>query len=544
MTKRFSIIGELKGIESAQGLQLTAYSKKGKKLDSFIFRDDDDFELDFKTRKALKRAKRGKIQLHLEDLNGDAANFTLKNGDEADFEPDTMKKFMKIKKNKGFAKKNLMPSFEVIESPLPDGGGNGGSTGGETGGGTGGETGGGTVGDENGGGTGDGETPPVSQEPNEIRLTGRTNIVTSTRAQEILVNDVREDIGEPLSNKKDIIKADTGDFGQSDLIRDRHSGDGDELHLTTNSAEGTSLKESLDNIEALEGIESMIVTMNNDDGPAAGNKDIWFDRVEGLQSLTIKGTSKESIVVKDHLDAGIREFDFSDLNFDDNSQQGIVFNNNDGVDANNNPKASNADAANTQDKITFLGSKGTDEVEAVGGFMIAKLGRGDDVMQGAFNTQLDASGGKGLDKFILVNNNATDIIRFENITREADSDFIDGFDYAANSPQNRQDILSFNNETYSNYGSGQDVRFVSRDIAQGQNGAQLKHAILRDSFNNINTLNLNTGEGTLAIDDTGVIYFSPDGNFQGNVGDNFEKIAAINNGVGIDNLTESNIQIH
>merc|ERR1711939_865802 len=103
-----------------------------------------------------------------------------------------------------------------------------------------------------------------------IRLTGRTNIVTSTRAQEILVNDVREDIGEPLSNKKDIIKADTGDFGQSDLIRDRHSGDGDELHLTTNSAEGTSLKESLDNIEALEGIESMIVTMNNDDLAALG----------------------------------------------------------------------------------------------------------------------------------------------------------------------------------------------------------------------------------------------------------------------------------
>ena len=103
--------------------------KKGKRLDSFRFRDEDDFELDFKTKKALKKAKRGKIQLHLEDLNGDAANFTLKNGDEADFEPDTMKTFMKIKKNKGFAKKNLIPIFEVIEPTLPDsGGGTGGGS--------------------------------------------------------------------------------------------------------------------------------------------------------------------------------------------------------------------------------------------------------------------------------------------------------------------------------------------------------------------------------------------------------------------------------
>ncbi|MED5384338.1 MAG: hypothetical protein VX481_07285, partial [Cyanobacteriota bacterium] len=295
MSKFMSIMGELKAVQSATDLRINAFNKKGKKLDSFTFIEGDDFELDFKTNKALKRAKKGKVRLQVEDLNGDESNFTLESGEQADFEPDSFIKTFKIKRKKPFLNKDLRLPYTVIENqgsdeqgndpepkpdpkPSPD--------------------------DDN---PDAGEDPSPSdnepQGPNNLRLTDRTNIFTSTHAQEILANNTRDTIGNPLSERQDILKADAGELGQSDSIRDDHSGDNDELHLSTNQSRSMSLQEALSSMQALEGIESMTVKMNNDDGGNFVNDEIWFDRVKGMESLIVEGTSKEDIVLRDHLDA-------------------------------------------------------------------------------------------------------------------------------------------------------------------------------------------------------------------------------------------------
>ena len=83
--------------------------------------------------------------------------------------------------------------------------------------------------------------------------------------------------------------------GPERLIRDDHSGDSDELHLSTNSSQSTSLQEALSSMQALEGIESMTVKMNNDDGGNFVNDEIWFDRVKGMKSLVVEGTSRKTL---------------------------------------------------------------------------------------------------------------------------------------------------------------------------------------------------------------------------------------------------------
>ena len=531
MSKFMSITGELKAVQSAEDLRINAFNKKGKKIDSFTFIEGDDFELDFRTNKALKRSKKGKVRLQIEDLNGDESNFTLENGEQADFEPDSFIKTFKVKRNKPFLNKDLRLPYSVIESEGSDAQGNNPEPKPQT--------------DpkptpeENNPDAGDDSTPAENepQGPNNLRLTDRTNIFTSTHAQEILANNTRETIGNPLSERQDILKADAGSLGQNDSIRDDHSGDSDELHLSTNSSQFTSLQEALSSIQALEGIESMRVTMNNDDGGNFVNNEVWFDRVKGMESLVVEGTSKDDIVLRDHLDAGIRMFDFRNLTFEDNSQQGVLFNNNSGAQNN---KVSNAEHANTTDTIVFYGSKGYDSVEATGGTMVAKLGSGDDEILGGFNTKLDVTGGRGYDDIELVQNNEQDIVRFSNITKESDYDHITEFEPALFRQPGQYDILSFEDDTYTNYEEGRNVKFVSVESALLQTGAQLKNAIVVDELNNIESINTKTNKGTLAIDaDDGYILYSPDGNFQ----DSYEEIGQVNNG-SILGLTAANIQIH
>ncbi|AII42837.1 hypothetical protein KR100_05580 [Synechococcus sp. KORDI-100] len=526
-----SIMGELKAVQSATDLRINAFNKKGKKLDSFTFIEGDDFELDFKTNKALKRAKRGKVRLQVEDLNGDESNFTLESGEQADFEPDSFIKTFKIKRKKPFLNKDLRLPYTVIENqgseeqgnnpepkPNPDPK---------------------PTPDDDNSDAGDDPSPSDNepQGPNNLRLTDRTNIFTSTLAQEILANNTRDTIGNPLSERQDILKADAGSLGQNDAIRDDHSGDSDELHLSTNSSQSTSLQEALSSMQALEGIESMTVKMNNDDGGNFVNDEVWFDRVKGMESLVVEGTSKVDIVLRDHLDAGIRMFDFRNLTFEDNSQQGVVFNNDAGAQNN---KVSNAEHANTTDTIVFYGSKGYDSVEATGGTMVAKLGSGDDEIVGGFNTKLDVTGGRGYDYIGLVQNNEQDIVRFRNITNGSDYEEITQFETALFRQPGQYDILSFEDDTYTNYEEGRNVKFVTAESASLQTGAQLKNSILVDEINNIETINTKTNKGTLAIDaDDGYILYSPDGNFQ----DSYEEIGQVNNG-DILGLTAANIQIH
>ena len=117
MSKFMSIMGELKAVQSATDLRINAFNKKGKKLDSFTFIEGDDFELDFKTNKALRRAKRGKVRLQVEDLNGDESNFTLESGEQADFEPDSFIKTFKIMEKPSLNKDLRLP-YTVIENQV------------------------------------------------------------------------------------------------------------------------------------------------------------------------------------------------------------------------------------------------------------------------------------------------------------------------------------------------------------------------------------------------------------------------------------------
>ena len=171
--------------------------------------------------------------------------------------------------------------------------------------------------------------------------------------------------------------------------------------------------------------------------------------------------------------------------------------------------------------------------------MVAKLGSGDDEILGGFNTKLDVTGGRGYDYIDLVQNNEQDIVRFRNITNGSDYEEITQFETALFRQPGQYDILSFEDDTYTNYEEGRNVKFVTAESASLQTGAQLKNAILVDEINNIETINTKTNKGTLAIDTDGYVRYSPDGNFQ----DSYEEIGQVNNG-DILGLTAANIQIH
>ena len=67
--KTFTIQGTLNPGSSAQGLSVSAISSTGKTLDSETINGTDSFELSFKTKKALKQARKGNISLVVDDLN-------------------------------------------------------------------------------------------------------------------------------------------------------------------------------------------------------------------------------------------------------------------------------------------------------------------------------------------------------------------------------------------------------------------------------------------------------------------------------------------
>ena len=69
--KTFTVQGTFNPGSNAEGLSISAVSSKGKTLDSEIIDGSNSFELSFKTKKALRKARKGKISLVVDDLNGD-----------------------------------------------------------------------------------------------------------------------------------------------------------------------------------------------------------------------------------------------------------------------------------------------------------------------------------------------------------------------------------------------------------------------------------------------------------------------------------------
>ncbi len=64
--KTFTLQGSLND-SSAEGLSISAVNSKGTVLDSELINGTNSFELSFKTKKALQKAKKGSISLVTED---------------------------------------------------------------------------------------------------------------------------------------------------------------------------------------------------------------------------------------------------------------------------------------------------------------------------------------------------------------------------------------------------------------------------------------------------------------------------------------------
>jgi hypothetical protein len=263
--KTFTIQGTINPGSSAEGLSISAISSKGKTLDSEIINGSNAFELSFKTKKALKKARKGSISLVAEDLNGDAGNLIFEDA-SGDLSPDSQSSSVVIKAKRGSALVNL-----DLEST--------------------------TVG---------GKLPPVTLNGSRISLTADRDIYTSTQGGQDINGFV--DDGQRLTAQDDEITAAAGRLGQNDRLNDASSTDNDRLLLSTNSA--NKLGDAIRDVQEITGIETISITADQDSGFAS-----TFDKVSGLKNLDISGSfsSVVSHTIRGAVEAGARSFDFSYL---------------------------------------------------------------------------------------------------------------------------------------------------------------------------------------------------------------------------------------
>ena len=263
--KTFTIQGTLNPGSSAQGLSVSAISSTGKTLDSETINGTDSFELSFKTKKALKQARKGNISLVVDDLNGDAANLIFEDA-SGDLSPDSQSSSHTIKAKRGSASINLN-----LEST--------------------------TVGLE--------ITPPAA-EANRISLTTFEDVYSNALGGQVIGGTFTPN-NERFTAGQDVVTAAAGTLGQNDNLNDATTGDNDQLRVTTTA--GNTLQAAVAGVSSVVGLENLIVSATNDASTEAD-----LSKFSGLSSVQAEGSFSNRLELKNYLSSGATTFDFSGVN--------------------------------------------------------------------------------------------------------------------------------------------------------------------------------------------------------------------------------------
>ena len=387
--KTFTLRGTINA-SSAEGVSITAVNGEGKFLDKDKLEDTNTFELSFKTRKALKDAKKGKISLVAKDLNGDAVNLTFEDA-LGELNGNSQTTSISIKSKRGSATARFDLDAKTV-----------------------------------------GELPPIPPSGSSISLTSDRDIYTSVQGGQDINGFV--DDGQRLTAQDDEITAAAGRLGQNDRINDASGTDNDRLLLSTNSA--NKLGDAIRGVQEITGIETITISADQDNGPSS-----FFDKVSGLKNLSLSGTfnSVGRHVINDAVEAGARSFDFSGLTA---QSRGVVMN------------AFNGGSSQETLRIEGgQGIQGDIFKGGLFNAVINGNGGADELIGSELGASSTLNGGSGRDLITLKNNNASDIVKLIGITNALDQDFITGFAGQANNAANH-DILQLDAATYSNYNAG------------------------------------------------------------------------------------------
>lgn len=310
--KTFTLQGSINA-SSAEGLSISAVNSKGQTLDTEVINGSNSFELSFKTKKALKKAKKGNISIVAQDINGDAANLIFQDA-TGELNPDTQTSSVAIKAKRGFASFNLDLQSETTSTFPP--------------------------------------IPPVTD--NQLTLSTFQDVYSNTQGGKVIGNSLQDE-GKRLTSSQDIISAAVGTLGQGDTLTDTQQGDNDQLNLST--ANGTNgFGRALADVASISGIEQLNVSANGDITTLAN-----LNKVSGLESLSLSGSFNNRVRLNNYLDSGARSFDFSGMN-----NGGVQFgnNNNDFVTENLSVKGSADDdiLRASLGNATITGGTGVDNI--------------------------------------------------------------------------------------------------------------------------------------------------------------------------------------
>ena len=459
MPQRFtSINGSINGVSSANQVSVSAFNKKGQLLDSVELNGSNDFELSFKTKKALKNARKGRISIVTEDLNGDTANFTLSNGTSTDLNSDRQETSLKIRRNTRSQDLDLdLSSSEV-------------------------------------GGT----DPKPNTAGNRLALTAFQDVYSDTLGGSVIGADF-VDNGTRFSAGQDIVTAAAGTLGQLDDLRDITSGDGDQLLLSTDAA--NNLQTALAGVTRVAGLETVSITANNDNSAQANLVGTDFGTFTGVNTIEAQGSFDGQVRLVNYLSSGARSFDFSGVNSGGVSMQF-------------------ADAGiNSNDPLNIAGSAAADLIENNLGTGNIQGRNGNDFIIGNTASAMNVAGQGGFDTINLTANNRTDTVSLATITAFDDRDAITNFAGAAADPLSF-DRVQFNATTFNNYTAGSTVnQQLAADAANLAAAGGAQNVFIVDTFANI-TANGNlsqTGNRCLAYAfDTNQVLTASNGDFTTN----------------------------
>ena len=389
------------------------------------------------------------------------------------------------------------------------------------------------------------ETPVVPPTPEisgkTINLTTFQDVYDDATGTTVNASGVQTVRNERLSSLDNTIVGTAGELGQNDSLSDPSTSDSDTLTIAT-SAGNSSLQTSLAGVQNITNVENLLVNASNDDSTTFD-----FSQVIGMDSLDINGFYTADVTLQDFFDsAQISSFDFSGAT---NPNVGFT------VD----PLANNTAQTFSNEELSFIGSPGNDDFRGSIASMTAIGGAGDDTIHSSTNSSSYIEGGNGIDDVRLFNlagqidannalqNGATDTVSYKGITSDNNATNVQlfvGFGNADNAAEDQHDILEFDAITNTNYTAGAPV--VQRTVDQvtnvlGQNGAN--NVFLVDTAAAIANADLRQHNTSwLALDDTGALLYSADGNFA-----NAEQIGSLTfggtNGAFADFVASENVSI-
>ena len=383
------------------------------------------------------------------------------------------------------------------------------------------------------------ETPEINGDT--INLTTFQDVYDEATGTTINGLGVQTPRTERLSSLNDAVVGTASELGQFDSLSDPSTSDSDTLTIAT-SAANSSLENSLANVQNITNIENLVVNASNDDSTTFD-----FSQVIGMDSLDVNGFYTADITLQDFFDsAQISSFDFSGAT---NPNVGFTVN----------PLANNTAQTFSNEELSFIGSPGNDDFRGSIASMTAIGGAGDDTIHSSTNSSSYIEGGNGIDDVRLFNqagqidplnalqNGATDTVSYKGINSDNNATNIQlfvGFGNADNAAEDQHDILEFDAITNTNFTAGAPV--IQRTVDQvtnvlGQNGAN--NVFLVDTAAAIANADLRQHNTSwLALDDTGALLYSADGNFA-----NAEQIGSLTfggtNGAFTDFLASENVSI-